>query len=71
MPLGELSGPVRPQRVAEAGPGSAIVRRPARDFGCDEDEALAGLPLQRLTDGERAGVEVDRIPSEPERLALA
>jgi hypothetical protein len=68
-PLGRLGRTVCPQRLAErtwerdrpsAGPRLRL----------HEDEAITGLALECLTHGERTGVEVDRIPSEAERLTL-
>lgn len=48
------------------------VRRPARDFGCTKTSPLPGCRLARhsLAHGERAGVEIDRLPGQAERLAL-
>ncbi len=65
-----LNSPMSGQRVDERPrqadhPATRAALRP------DNDEAPAGPTLQGLPDGERARVQVDRIPRQAQCLALS
>jgi hypothetical protein len=68
--LGEMGRPVSPQRVTQRA-GQCDRPTPRPRFRLHEDQALARLSLQRLAHDQRAGLEVDCGPGQPQSLPLS